>query len=231
MPWTPFHPAFALPFLGLSRRPFVLASLVIGSMAPDIPYFLLIHFVSWGHKFPALFLFGVPVSLVFAYFWTRFIREPVYKASPIKWRHELIAGKLDWQDGLFGVVAATIGIMTHIGIDSFTHAPGIVVQHWPLLRGSFTMFGRTTLIWHLLQYSFSAIGFGILVMYIAFNVVRKPLNRSSYMFWTRAGICAAVFTMVVGALRYPFEAVTILGVIMISSVIVGVIFATLTEKI
>jgi len=199
MPWTPVHPAFALPFLGLSKRPFVLASLVFGSMAPDIPYFVLIHFVSWGHKFPTLFLFGVPASLVFAYFWTRYIREPVYKASPIKWRHELIVGKLDWRDGLFGVVAATIGIMTHIGIDSFTHAQGFVVGHSQMLQGEITMLGRTTFTWHFLQYAFSAVGFVLLGVYFAFNTTLKPLDRSSYMFWARAGICATVFTMVVGA--------------------------------
>lgn len=230
MPWTQFHPAFALPFFGLSKKPFVLASLVIGSMAPDIPYFVLLRFVSWWHTFPLLFLYGIPASLLLAYVWVKYIQTPFMEAVPFKWKKEVTYNGLNWRDLLFGGVMATVGILTHVGIDGFTHRDGYAVQYIPLLQAQLLLLGKSMFVWHWLQYTLSGVGLILLMGYIAIHSETKPLDHLALLFWLRAGVFAFVLAGVVGALRYPFEALTIPGVIIISSTLLGIGFAALTAR-
>jgi len=62
LPFTLAHPAAVLP---LRRTGLVFSALVVGSMAPDFPYFLSVSdAIRWGHSTRGVFLFCLPFGLL-----------------------------------------------------------------------------------------------------------------------------------------------------------------------
>lgn len=108
-------------------------AIVVGSMAPDLAYFLKdSRFNVWAHAFPALALFCVPVTLVVAWLIARAI-------SPVLWDHLPSAGPFRVHDyrGMtihrfrwgWAALAALIGAMSHVFLDHFTHDWGWFAHH------------------------------------------------------------------------------------------------------
>jgi|GEM_PF-1782522 hypothetical protein len=136
MPFTPSHVAAVLPLRGCDAAlPF--AALAIGSMSPDLPYYLpglrwlgaLTH-TAWA--VPSLDLvLGLTAWLVW-----RWLAPAVNELSPlpIRRRWRLPSTRPRW----WGVLAAvTIGAATHVLIDEFTHAGRFGATHIAALAASY----------------------------------------------------------------------------------------------
>lgn len=108
-------------------------ALVVGSMAPDMAYvFNGSRFRVWAHGFPGVLLFCVPVTLVVAWCVARVI-------SPVVWDHfpDLEPFHLHDYRGLavhtfrwrWTVLSASLGALSHVLLDHFTHGWGWFAQN------------------------------------------------------------------------------------------------------
>lgn len=126
MPFTPTHAAAVLPFL---RTPLPASTLVIGSMAPDIPFYLPFDPGLRTHTAAAVgttdVLFGALAWLV----WHGLLAAPALWAAPRALHARLTAVPLgvrvrlrDVRAVLLTLVALAVGSATHVLWDEFTHA-------------------------------------------------------------------------------------------------------------
>ncbi|MFF8960284.1 DUF4184 family protein [Streptomyces sp. NPDC014894] len=148
MPFTLSHAAAVIPLL---RRPFVPVALVMGAMAPDVPYFLQTLRVTvtagaWyepflnattSHSPTGALTVALPFTLLLVALY-RMLRGPVGALLP---PHLAIpapapprgtaerARRAGWL-----ALSALIGIATHLLWDSFTHIDGYAVERIALLR-------------------------------------------------------------------------------------------------
>jgi hypothetical protein len=140
VPFTASHVAAALPFL---RLPLLPAALVIGTMAPDLPYYVpggLGVPREWTHSPFGIVTIDLVLGAVLFALWHGFVREPAIDLAPAPIRARMPAGSRSgrpagWGRGrTLGVLIASlvIGAATHVVWDSFTH-PGPVVDALPLL--------------------------------------------------------------------------------------------------
>ncbi|GJM22417.1 MAG: hypothetical protein DHS20C15_23320 [Planctomycetota bacterium] len=144
MPHTLAHPAAVLPLLPLLRNQLPLSALVVGSVAPDLAYFLPLNVGrSESHSSAGLLWFCLPVgALAYAAFHV-WVAPLIADLSPRAWRARL---PQRWSSALLPSVsswrvlcALLLGALTHVSWDAFTHAgdPGVRAFPWlgePLLR-------------------------------------------------------------------------------------------------
>ena len=166
MPFTVSHVAAALPF---RRAPLPIAGLVIGTMAPDRPYFLPTPtFRGLTHEPLGIVTIDLVIGVLAWVVW-RVVRRPVVALSP-SWARRRV-GEPDpapWQSGArwwvsahLLVAALLLGSVTHLILDAPTH-PGWLAQHVPFLDA--TVLG--TLVTRWLQEGFSVVLGALLVLWI-----------------------------------------------------------------
>ena len=137
MPFTPSHIAAALPFL---RTPLPVAPLVIGTMAPDVPYFLPLRIPrDLTHSLAGVPTVDLAITIVLVLLWYAVLRPPVVDLLPAVVRERMLPrGPLGWRPPgrawlpAIGraVLASLLGILTHLAWDAFTH------QNSPIVRAS-----------------------------------------------------------------------------------------------
>lgn len=127
MPFTPSHAIAILPF---ARTPLAPAALVIGSMAPDLPYFLPLGIQrSQTHSLSGVATIDLLVATIGFVLWVAVLRDPVLDYSPA-WLRERMAPQAQWRlrgavlTGLAVIAALLIGILSHLFLDLFTHEGG-----------------------------------------------------------------------------------------------------------
>lgn len=138
MPFTASHVAAALPF---RRTPLPIAGVVIGSMAPDLPYFLPTPtFRDLTHEWLGVVTIDLVIGLVAWLIW-RVVRAPVLGLAP-RWLRTRVGAPdpAPWQSGgrwwaslLLLVAAIVVGNVTHLLLDAPTH-PGWVADRIGFLR-------------------------------------------------------------------------------------------------
>lgn len=234
MPWTPAHPAFTIPFLKVFRHPFPATCLVIGSMAPDMPYFFLVRFVGFGHAFPFAYVLGVPLTIVLAYFWLRHMRSALFAALPITCDASKSLS-IRWNDLVIGCLAAIVGIMTHLFVDGFTHVDGFMVDRWSLLRVEWEVSGQTIPVWHFLQLFLTVIGLVVIGVYFFRSTQWKyvrfwKMSIYAKAFWMRSLVFSLIVGVIISFLRWPFASFAMVSVVMMTSVGVGMTVASLRNK-
>lgn len=133
MPFTPSHIAAALPFI---RTPLPIAPLVIGTMAPDVPYYVAPDVPrDLTHSLAGVPTVDLAITVVLTLLWFAVLRTPILDLLPraIGTRvppADARGWRLRWR---LGIAAALIGILTHLVWDSFTH-PGWLVDALPVLQ-------------------------------------------------------------------------------------------------
>lgn len=147
MPFTVSHVAAVLPAtrFPLLRDPLILSAFVIGSMAPDVPYFVpsnpwvSTYLSSAGsHTWAGIFSVNIPVTLALVALYWLVLAAPLRALAPDGVRarlpqHVLVPHRATLvRTGLLLVVAAGIGAATHIVWDSFTHEgrAGVLAVPW-----------------------------------------------------------------------------------------------------
>lgn len=140
MPFTPSHVAAALPFV---RTPLLTAGVVVGTMAPDIPYYVPVPVPrELSHSALGAVTVDPLMALIVVAAWWWLLREPVIDLLP-RFVGERIPplSSTGWRPAGWGwgrtvlvlLISVLLGIATHLIWDSFTH-PGWVADHVAVLR-------------------------------------------------------------------------------------------------
>ena len=136
MPFTASHAAVVVP---LARRGLILSALVVGSMAPDLEYFLRLSFTSrYGHTLPGMFALSLPCGLAALWLFHAILKRPLLTLLPASHEQRLAryAGPFHFAPARrFAriLVSLMAGIVSHVVIDAFTHEHGQVVDMIPML--------------------------------------------------------------------------------------------------
>lgn len=166
MPVTLAHPAAVLPILSRSRR--MLLPLLVGSMTPDLPYYLpkALTRHSPNLHVPLIgFSLGVMITIVLCIVLTLSRRVLV---AGLWGRHAVVAERLLSSFELspigllLAIVGALIGIATHLAWDAMTKRTGWLVEHVLALRSSITLpIVGSIEVFRLLQYVSSVAGLAV----------------------------------------------------------------------
>ncbi len=135
MPNPIAHPAAAIPFI---RLKLVFSALVIGSIAPDLGYFIRDGENNFMYTLPGLFLFDLPAGLVTLWLFDFLVKWPILSLLPIGLQRRLYDPARSFSFGpwkRFGAILLSllVGSSTHIVWDSFTHKNGWMVERFIFL--------------------------------------------------------------------------------------------------
>jgi hypothetical protein len=182
--------------------------LVIGSIIPDLNYFIALQPVkNAGHTLRGVLMQGVPAGLLLCLIWFTIVQVPFLQTLPSKIACRVLPTPTPRSIGawLGLTLAIIIGATTHIAWDGFTHGgvsvngvihapPGWAVRRWSWL--SHPYFGLPIYKW--LQYV-GGLGGIIALLIISFKSVFKikptPIEqlkiRSKVLAWAGFTLCAA----------------------------------------
>src|SRR6266511_5349257 len=139
MPFTLAHPTAAIPLRRVLGRASVLSALIIGSLSPDLGYFipLGIHRAA-SHNLAGFFWFCIPAGFVGYLLFHVLLRPVGYYLLPPPLRDRLpLLPDGSWLPAspLWAVlVSLIVGAATHLLWDAFTHGNGFVVAEFPAFR-------------------------------------------------------------------------------------------------
>lgn len=181
MPFTFSHPAFILPLAKNKKLP--LQALVIGSMVPDFEFYFQLREVDHiGHNFLGFFVFDLPMGLMVLYLYNNFVSRYLRTIAPntILWKCNTIAYKhSSYKKNGFSInnlVALTIGILSHLILDLFTHHYSFINQYIPQLNYSVLLFGFSIKV-HVVNQIFLSISGLIALSFVFFNTKPTATNK------------------------------------------------------
>jgi hypothetical protein len=170
MPFTFAHPAASIPLLRPLGRYGVLSALVIGSLTPDLVYFLPFQIArAESHSLLGLFCFCLPAGLLCYLLFHLFLKGPFLGLlPPFAFRRlGFYAAKFkSLPTATWAVVMLNIlcGAVTHLVWDAFTHADAPAVAAFPMLRWVlFSVGGYPVQLFKLLQHASSLIGVALVL--------------------------------------------------------------------
>ncbi len=170
MPFTVSHVAAVLPG---ARTALPTAALVVGAMAPDIPYFL--PRGPWGlptHTLGGIVVWAPLLGLVALLAWYLLLARAAYAWAPRQLGQRLpepVAARERFgsvRAAALVYAALVVGAATHVVWDSFTHNDGWVVERVPALLSTVTWLPGDLAIYRWAQYASSVVGVAILLWWV-----------------------------------------------------------------
>jgi hypothetical protein len=167
MPFTPAHMIAAAPvWFGTNRR-LHLPGLLVGSMIPDIEYFVSLRPTgTLGHTLPGIFLQGLPSSIGLLLLMRYVLWQPFLRLIPNSWVVKMpLLRSMSWRNPvyLFNVCGSiVVGAISHIVWDSFSHAGGWAVLRWPVLQSQLGLLP----VYKIVQYGSGILGLLGLAMWL-----------------------------------------------------------------
>jgi hypothetical protein len=169
LPFTLAHAAAVVP---VRKAGFVISAFVVGTFGPDFEYFLRLTPRSrFGHTWPGVLLFTLPISLCALWLFHRFIKKPAAALLPVTLERRVAPYLGEFRFGgvgRFGLILLSLlaGICTHITWDLFTHPHTWAMRSWPVLLTGITLplLGAVPL-YKLLQQASTAVGLAALAIW------------------------------------------------------------------
>lgn len=171
MPFTFAHPAAILPL----RRVRLLHTvpLILGAIAPDVPYFLpwrIAKYVPQGmtHTLLGTLTLDLPfgiLMLLFLWLLRAPLAAPLGGVSQTKCLAALERFGGRWRHWAAAPLSLLVGAWTHLLWDSFTHADGWMVSRVSALSAPVSFFAYKGELCHVLQYVSSVFGLAILALW------------------------------------------------------------------
>lgn len=241
MPFTFSHPAYALPLKYIKPNYVSVTGLVLGSMAPDFEYFIMLEpYSSIGHSILGLFLQAIPLSIIIACIFHRIVKEQIALHLPsivgLNRRAYNILGEWKLQnpkDWTIFILSVIIGFFSHTTIDAFTHISGYFIIRFSFLR-EIIFFNLP--VYKVLQYGLSLFGLMFAFVFIINKLFKNNLNKKELpnvtkkqkiLFW----LSIMIFSFVVTGLKLLFTtSYNIIGILVvapISGTVLGVIFSSI----
>jgi hypothetical protein len=169
MPFTLAHPAAAVPLRRALGRFGVLSALAIGSLTPDLAYFLPLGIGRRAsHSLAGLFWFCLPVGLAAYGVFHCVLKRPLASLLPERAQRGL-APLLARSPGLPAapwsavVVSLLAGAVSHLLWDLLTHEGAAEVRSWPPLRSLVvSLRSDPHLVYRVLQHGSTLLGFALI---------------------------------------------------------------------
>lgn len=169
MPFTLAHPIAAAPIWLCSNKRLDLPGLLIGSMIPDLEYFIALQPTrTIGHTFLGIFIQGIPCAIVLLLIARYVLRRPFLALLPQQLAQRFPRARsyfpLPVSQLINIVLSIVIGAVSHLIWDAFTHRDGWFVTRSALLQSE----PGGMPIYKLLQYGGGI--FGVLALLIWFVI-------------------------------------------------------------
>lgn len=168
MPFTFSHPAAILPFSYLPKKYVSFTGLVVGSMIPDLEYFIHFSDTSYvSHTWAGLFWFDLPAALITCFIFHNLVRDEliVHLPKPLLLRcvHCLSFNwnawfRKKWVAIIFCIV---VGTATHIIWDYLTHETTSSIEQTSYIQNK-TIPAKSTVVYYLYWGLNSVIGMALL---------------------------------------------------------------------
>jgi Domain of unknown function (DUF4184) len=179
VPFTGSHPAAVLPFL---RTPLPASALVIGSMAPDLPFYLPLPQPYATHTWLAAVTTDLLLGLLAWALWHGLLAGLALATAPAALRGRLqgrVAPGLrrrisSARQGALLIGALVLGTATHLAWDEFTHPRRWGTEHVAVLAGTWGPLPG----YRWLQYASSVAGLLVLLVWFARWWRRTPAVRT-----------------------------------------------------
>ena len=210
MPFTLAHPVAALPLWWGSRQRLDLPALMVGSLVPDVSYYLHLQPVqNAGHTLLGAMRLGIPWGLGLLLVGIYWLMPPCLALLPPSLRFSPRPYTLwPWPRLVSIILSIYLGAVGHIVWDSFTHRGGWTVRHWPLLAGNL---GPLPL-YAWLQYSGGVLGLAGLLLWAVWRCLVSPAPQWRHRRWlmpfTGYRLLAATITLGL-SLAFAYVAVTL----------------------
>jgi hypothetical protein len=169
MPLTISHPAASIPF---AKMGLPLSALVIGSMMPDLPYYVFLYSLdTFSHSLPGLALFCLPAGLFSLVIFHKVLKFPAFSLLPYPLQQRAVRHLTSFsffpaKHLMVILLSIIIGAFSHDAWDSFTHAYGLVVRHYPFLQTTLFHIGPHPVpLYELLQQLSSIIGIVLIIIW------------------------------------------------------------------
>ncbi|GAB6139613.1 DUF4184 family protein [Methylosoma difficile] len=181
MPFTVSHAAAVLPIPNLLGKHVSLSALIIGSLSPDLPYFLHLFTGAFSHTLPGIILLCLPLGLACYLLFHGICKRPATALLPDFLSARLAPQVFDaplWPKTSFITVVFSIvlGALTHIGWDAFTHYDTPVTLRFAFFQQPvFTVAGHPLLMYKLLQYLSSIFGLLVIARWIRQWLLITPI--------------------------------------------------------
>jgi hypothetical protein len=175
VPFTLSHAVAALPFL---RTQLPVAALVIGTMTPDLPYFLPVGIPrEFSHSLLGVITIDLLVGIAVLLAWIFVLRAPLLDYSPA-WLRERMPRRVPTRTPkalALTLLALIIGSLTHLALDAITHQGSLDA----LLPVMATKVGTGITVANVVHIVISLVGAAILAVWVRRWVQRTPRTRTS----------------------------------------------------
>ena len=206
MPWTVSHPALVLPLQRFSPRPLDFAALVLGSMTPDLGYYVNnFQLSTFAHTLPGSFLACIPLGLLLMIVFYLFCK-PLCYALPAPHRQALLTRcpEFPTAPGRWAVILASLllGAWSHNFWDALTHEHGWFVERIPWLMHPVVQLGAINVrVYLVLQEVSTVLGFAIVAIAYWRWLRRQPDPQPEaaqsetwrYLFWITIAVASLLF--------------------------------------
>lgn len=189
MPFTLSHSIAGIALHRVSLQKPSLSALIIGAMMPDAEYLLRMKMLGiFGHTFLGIWLFDLPLGLLFFILFQKVIKTPLilnlpqglsqrftpFLANPPTLKTSLLPIELQSIKGVMLVLLSLfLGILSHICWDDFTHQTGFFVTRIALLQQEATLFHTKLPFYKILQLTSSLLGAIAIALWIYFLPKQK----------------------------------------------------------
>lgn len=208
MPFTFSHPAVIIPFKKIFKNRLSVTGLAVGSMMPDIEYFVRMEGLStYGHTWDGVLWFDMPIGVAVAFIFHNYIRNSFIDHLPLFLQSRLQPPRqLNWNQWIgtrwpVFILCLIAGSASHILWDGFTHETA------NLLRGLVDHYqdvneGEDFLIYYLFFCVNSVAGIALLISYTrklpVYKIGLKQEDKFPYWsFIVMIAIIVFVFRLIV----------------------------------
>ncbi|WP_265333522.1 DUF4184 family protein [Paenibacillus guangzhouensis] len=236
---------YAYPLKSIKPKYFSLTGLILGSMAPDFEYFIMLEPYSWiGHSMAGLFFEALPLCTLLALIFHYIVKDVLAIHLPAIWQLDQRAYQIRGAWNLRGPRAwliflgsVALGFATHVLIDAFTHVSGYFVVRYAILREAVVW---NIPVYKILQHSLSLLGLIVIGYVILTNLFRSNPNNSpvapcatkkqKLQYWSIVIAIALAVTCIKLLLTSSQNQLGILVVAPVSGAVVGIIVASIRNK-
>lgn len=200
------HPVTVLPLRRYCARFLSFPALIIGSVSPDAGYlFGSLNVDEFSHRLIGSIGFCLPFGLV-ALLIFRCVRVPLVRLLPEPYRQALWPACQRPLGSLSVLILSVlIGALSHIVLDSFTHADGWLVEHLALLQTPIAVLWNHNLrVHHVLWYGSTFVGVAWVALVLQQWMQAATGSAALASIWVRTSVAVLFASLIVplGLIRH-----------------------------